>query len=120
MESLTLQREVRTASPGVCVVRARGFVDTNTAPQLESALRDCARNGQPTVLLDLADIEYMSSAGWTTLVSTIRFLRERAGDLVLVSMRRDVEDVFELLQFSSILESYPDLESALAAGNLQG
>lgn len=120
MESLSLQHEVLADPADVCVVRAEGFVDTNTASDLERELRSCAGEGHPCVILDLEMVDYVSSAGWTILVSTIRYLRQRGGDLRLVGMRRDVEDIFQLLQFSSILETFPDLESAIAAGNPQG
>jgi len=120
METLSLQHE-RLADPdGVCLVRASGFVDTTTAPDLERELRTCAQEGSPVVILDLTHVDYVSSAGWSILVATIRYLRERGGDLRLVGMRRDVEDVFQLLHFSSILETFADVEAAAAAPHPQG
>ena len=48
------------------------------------------------------------------LVSEIREIREKLGDLVLVNMSPDVYDVFELMEFSSIFKSYDSLDEAMA------
>ena len=66
------------------------------------------------IVVNLEKIDYVSSAGWGVFVSEIREIRENSGDLVLVNMSPDVYDVYELMEFSSILKSYDSVGEAIA------
>jgi anti-sigma B factor antagonist len=98
----------------VAVISARGFIDTTTAPELEKKLEEQLALSKYKIVVDLQNIDYVSSAGWGVFVSEIREIRENNGDLVLVNMSPDVYDVYELMEFSSILKSFDSLEEAVA------
>jgi len=57
----------------------------------------------------------VSSAGWGIFVGYVKDLRKTGGDLKFASMKREVMEIFELLDFTSILEYYGDTESAARA-----
>jgi anti-sigma B factor antagonist len=98
----------------IAVIAARGFIDTTTAPELEKKLEEQLALNKYKIVVDLKNIDYVSSAGWGVFVSEIREIRENGGDLVLVNMSPDVYDVYELMEFSSILKSFDSLEEAIA------
>jgi len=102
------------AGDEIAVIAARGFIDTTTAPELEKKLEEQLALNKYRIVVDLKNIDYVSSAGWGVFVSEIREIRENGGDLVLVSMSPDVYDVYELMEFSSILKSFDSLEEAIA------
>ena len=87
----------------IAVIEARGFIDTTTAPDLEKKLEEQLALNKYKIIVDLKNIDYVSSAGWGVFVSEIREIRENSGDLVLSNMSPDVYDVYELMEFSSIL-----------------
>jgi len=60
-------------------------------------------------------VEYISSAGWGIFISEIREIREHGGDLKLAGMIPDVREVFDLLEFENILQSYTDADLAVAS-----
>lgn len=95
------------------VINARGYIDTVTAPELEKYLQELMRKKAYKLVVNLRDVSYISSAGWGIFVSELRDIRENAGDLVLVEMSPDVYDVYELMEFSSILKSFDGLDDAL-------
>ncbi len=101
-------------SDEIAVISARGFIDTTTAPELEKKLEEQLALNKYKIVVDLRNIDYVSSAGWGVFVSEIREIRENSGDLVLVNMSPDVYDVYELMEFSSILKSFDGLEEAVA------
>ncbi len=98
----------------IAIISARGFIDTTTAPELEKKLEEQLALNKYKIIVDLENIDYVSSAGWGVFVSEIREIRENNGDLILVNMSPDVYDVYELMEFSSILKSFDSLDDAIA------
>ena len=98
----------------IAIISARGFIDTTTAPELEKRLEEQLALNKYKIVVDLENIDYVSSAGWGVFVSEIREIRENNGDLVLVNMSPDVYDVYELMEFSSILKAFDGVDNAVA------
>ncbi|MGD1049387.1 MAG: STAS domain-containing protein, partial [Candidatus Krumholzibacteriaceae bacterium] len=63
--------------------------------------------------MDLGGVNYISSAGWGIFISEIKSIRENGGDLKLASMIGDVYEVFELLEFQTILQSFDTVQEAV-------
>jgi len=101
-------------SDEIAIIEAKGFIDTTTAPELEKKLEEQLALNKYKIIVNLQNIDYVSSAGWGVFVSEIREIRENSGDLVLVNMSPDVYDVYELMEFSSILKSYDSVDEAVA------
>lgn len=100
---------------GVSILRVSGYVDTTTSPDLERRLQALLREKRYHIVVDLAGVEYISSAGWGIFISEIREIREQGGDLKLAGMVPDVREVFDLLEFENILQAYPDAELAVGS-----
>jgi anti-anti-sigma regulatory factor len=66
------------------------------------------------LILDLKDVDYISSAGWGVLVMKIKEIRAQKGDIVLAGMRESVREAFDLLEFNLIIRSYSDVPSAVS------
>jgi len=90
-------------------------LDTTTAGELETALYGLLDRGIYKVVVDLAGVNYISSAGWGIFIGEIKRIRNHGGDLKLAGMVGDVHEVFQLLEFHSILESHPSTQDAIAA-----
>ncbi len=54
---------------GITVVSLKGRLDINTHGQLEAELNALAGQGQTKVLVDVKDLDYISSAGLRVLLS---------------------------------------------------
>jgi len=111
-----IQVDVRYAGGDndIAIISAKGFIDTTTAPDLEKKLEEQLALNKYKIIVDLKNIDYVSSAGWGVFVSEIREIRENNGDLVLVNMSSDVYDVYELMEFSSILKSFDNIDTAVS------
>ena len=78
-----------------------GRLDTNTAPQLETAI--AAMDGDVTSLvLDFSALSYISSAGLRVLLSAHKIMGARGG-MRIHNVCESVMDVFEITGFSDIL-----------------
>jgi anti-sigma B factor antagonist len=115
MKGIDVFVEEAAQNRGVSVLRVSGYVDTTTSPDLERRLQGLLREKRYHLVVDLARVEYISSAGWGIFISEIREIREQGGDLKLAGMIPDVREVFDLLEFENILQSYPDADLAVAS-----
>jgi len=115
MRGIDVYVEEAAQNRGVSVLRVSGYVDTTTSPDLERRLQALLREQRYHVVVDLSKVEYISSAGWGIFISEIREIREHGGDLKLAGMVPDVREVFDLLEFENILQSYPDADLAVAS-----
>ena len=85
----------------VLEVRINGRIDTTTAPQLEAELRESCPDVE-SVVLDFADVDYISSAGLRVLLS-VQKLMSKHGGMKLINVSDDIMEIFEVTGFSEIL-----------------
>ncbi|MBO6000958.1 MAG: STAS domain-containing protein [Spirochaetales bacterium] len=80
-----------------------GRLDTNTAPVLNADLTE-SLDGMTELILDLNDLEYISSAGVRVLLSAYKTMSKRGGMVLknLPEMVREVLSVTGLLDFFTI------------------
>ena len=78
-----------------------GRLDTNTAPALEAELNDNL-DGVTELVLDFADLEYISSAGLRVILSAQKAMNAK-GKMVIKNVCADIMDVFDITGFSDIL-----------------
>jgi len=115
MNDITISFSKPEGNPGISIVIVKGFIDTTTSSELEGSIKKLLQEQRFDIIIDLANVDYISSAGWGIFISEIKKIRENGGDLKLVSMVGDVYEVFELLEFQTILESYDNIEEAVVS-----
>ena len=69
-----------------------GWLDTQSAPELEAALNELAPETE-ALTLDLAEVEYVSSAGLRQLVAAHKKLR---GNLTLRNVSSEIQNVIRM------------------------
>ena len=80
-------------------VRLAGRLDTVTSPELDTRLAPLLGDPAVTALvLDLAALEYISSAGIRCVVKARKALEGREGSLALVSVQPPVQKVFDIVK----------------------
>ena len=94
-------------------VKISGYLDSSTFPQLQEHLDNLLKQGNQYYLLDLQNLDYISSAGLGVLMGILREVRERNGDLKIFNMSEKIERVFYLLGFSRLMKVYSSEAEAL-------
>lgn len=98
----------------ITIIRVDGVIDTMTATQLEEVTNSLLAQKKYRIIVDLGGVDYISSAGWGIFISNIREIRLYNGDIKLARMIPNVYEIFELLEFDSILKAYDNIEKAKA------
>ncbi len=96
----------------VSEVRIDGVIDTTTASELEEVIESLLKRQRYMIILDLAGVDYISSAGWGIFISRIKDVRNNRGDIKLANMIPNVYEIYELLEFDKVLKSYTTVDKA--------
>ena len=100
------------SSGNLAEIRVDGVVDTVTAGELESVIDSIIKRSKYRILIDLAGVDYISSAGWGIFISRIKDIRAHQGDIKLANMVPHVLEIYELLEFDKVLLAYNSLAVA--------
>lgn len=98
----------------VTLLVLEGRIDSTGARELDDRLQSIVAEGHYTLVLDMADVTYINSAGLRTLADILTQTRARSGDLRLVALNAKVERVFKIIGFDKFFDVYPSLEAATA------
>lgn len=101
---------------GFTVVSVSGRLDASTAQTLEKNCAELISAGSSKLILNLADLEYVSSAGLRSVLAVGKKLKAVGGSLVLCSLSGLVKEVFSISGFDSFFPEYESVESAIAKG----
>lgn len=86
----------------IYTVALQGRLDTATSPDLQKELEPILPNAKK-VILDLAELEYISSAGLRVVLSTYQTLDDMGKKLIIRHPSEIVLKVFRLTQLEGIL-----------------
>ena len=82
-------------------VSLAGRLDTTTAPELEQELK-ASLDGVSELIIDMAALEYISSAGLRVLLSAQKLMNWQ-GQMKVVHVSETIMEIFEVTGFSDIL-----------------
>jgi anti-sigma B factor antagonist len=111
--SLTVGTEQRG---DVVVVVVAGELDMATAPQLQDQITDLLDNGRSRLVFDLADVSFCDSTGLSVFVRAKNNTDDAGGTVRLAAPQRGVLRILEVSGLVEVLETYPSVDEALAAG----
>lgn len=77
-----------------------GRLDTITAPGLEAKINEVIDDATK-LILDLADLEYISSAGLRVLLGATHAMEDK-GEMIVRNPTQPVREVFDLTGFSNL------------------
>ncbi len=98
------------------LIKLAGRFDSNTAPDLEKALKASMDNGVYQLVLDMEDVEFFSSAAIRILVMAYQECRKHGnGDVRLASVPERIATVLGLVGILPLIETYPDTTAAVGS-----
>ena len=97
----------------ITVIKLDGVVDTVSCVKLRTILDDLVDKGNTRLVIDMSNVEYVSSSGWGVFSSRIKEIRDAGGDVKIFGMDREVDNIFHLLGFDVIMRSFSILSEAI-------
>lgn len=104
-----------TSKNNVTVVRVTGRLDAATSGEFEQACEQAIAAGAHTLILEVGQLRYVSSAGLRVVLSAAKAVQGKGGTLCVAGLGGMVREVFEISGFSGLFPQHESVEAAVAA-----
>ena len=91
-----------------------GSLDSNTSPGFQEKVLKAIESGANKLVVDFADVEYVSSAGLRVLNLASKKLKHSSGKIVLCCVEDYIREVLEIAGFDLFLPIVTDQREALS------
>ena len=98
----------------ISIVSLEGSLDTNTSKEAGDQLDRLVEEGELKLLIDLTNLEYVSSSGLRILLATSKKLKPLKGEMRICGLNETVHEVFEISGFTMIFKVLKTIEDAKA------
>ena len=108
--------DIKTVVEGpVAVIQVSGRLDATCYQDLEKVSRELIAGGRKKLILDFGGLDYMSSAGLRSVLTSAQAAMAAGGSVSLCSLKGVVEEVISMSGFDSFLKIYGTPEEAMKA-----
>lgn len=97
----------------ISILNLSGFLDLHTVPKFEEAIQNLVDENRFHILVNLKELDYISSAGLGVFMGFIEEIREKEGDIKLSNLSPRVYKVFDLLGFPALFQIFDEEEQAI-------
>lgn len=98
------------------VISVKGRIDSFTAPKLSEVLNNITDIGKYNIILNLSNVDYVSSAGLRVMIDTQKTCKQLSrGELVLVGVPKRIFDTLELAGFVPLFRFYSNDADAVGS-----
>ena len=116
LAGMILQLDIQRPAAGVAIVRCIGALTLGTSLHAADAqLQKLIENGAAKVVVNMAEVPYMDSAGLGVLVQASGLAKQRGGDLRLCGAAERVAELIKMTRTDGLLPMDADEEASLAA-----
>ena len=99
----------------VVVIDIEGKLDTQPCEAALEYLMDALSSSPAQVLINLAPLEFVSSAGLRVILRAAKQVRSYSGELKVSGAQGVVKEVLEISGFDSLLDLHEDESQAMAS-----
>jgi len=100
---------------GWSVLALKGRLDSVTVGRFTERCVVWIDAARGNVVLDLSSLDYVSSAGLSSILGAAKRAQERKARFAVAGLKGLVKEVFAISGFETVLSIFPDVQSAIAA-----
>jgi anti-anti-sigma factor len=106
--------ETKQIDSETLIIRPGRVLDNNNAHEVMHAVEAAIKDGKRFIVGDMALVEFLSSAGVGSLISSLSVLGSNGGSLVLYNLSEKILHVLEVLDLHDYMPMESSYELALA------
>jgi len=112
---MSLKMRTREAN-GIVIIDLSGQITLGEASaSVRDEVRDQTSHGSRKILLNLADVTYIDSAGLGELTAAFMSVKNRGGELKLLNLTKRVRDVMQITKLYTVFDVHDDERKAIAS-----
>ncbi len=98
------------------LVKVDGRIDSATAPKLADALNAIIEEGRYKIVIDMSEVDFISSAGLRVLVNSQKTCRRyNRGEIVLTNVPTNIYSALDLAGFTTLFKIFDDTLTAVGS-----
>ena len=98
------------------LLEVKGRVDSATADELMAAIKAVQDNGRYKIVLDLSELEFMSSKGWWALIQGQKASkRYNRGEILLAAVPESIQEALDLVGINKLFRLFDDPVEAVGS-----
>lgn len=98
---------------GNLIIAPSGRIDTTTSPIFDRHLSSVIDRGDTQLVIDLENLEYISSTGLSAFISAAKKVKAAGGRIALSGLNKRIRLVFEMSGFLRLFPVFPDVDAAV-------
>ncbi len=108
-----MELEYSEIENGITLLKLIGILDAQGVGTIEIKFAGYSTGDNAKVIVDLADVEFLTSIGISLLVSTAKSVERRGGKLVVLNPNENVKGVLEMTGIMDIVPICADIKDAI-------
>ena len=107
---MALQVVVENTNSNTLSLALDGQLDSLTAPDLDKSIQTNLTENIKTLIFDLQNLSFISSAGLRVFAKTRKILKSREGDVFFINITPQVKKVFDIVKAVPLSEVFANVE----------
>lgn len=100
--------------PDIIILGLNGELDPYSTPDFVACVEDMIEKGHRRIIVDCADLKYVSSVGLGALVRVHARMKKLDGDVKVTGLRGPVADVFRITMLFKVFSMFESIDDAVA------
>ena len=109
---MSLNVIVTSRKTGVYIVKPEGRLDTETYLILDEKIASLLETATRVLILDMSDLDYISSAGVRVVFKTKKSLNESGGEFMMTNLKPQIRKVFEIINALPTISIFKNIDEA--------
>ncbi|HPQ80584.1 MAG TPA: STAS domain-containing protein [bacterium] len=101
----------------VQIMRCGGSLDADTVAAFKKVAYDLVGGGSTRFVVDCTDLKFIDSMGLGVLISLLRRVRSRDGDVKVAGLSEEVKTIFEITRLHRLFDVCADSNTAIRQFN---
>lgn len=97
------------------VITPEGEIDLHSSGYVKEQLEPLISQKRPKVIVDLAGVSYIDSAGLAVFIEAMQRVTAYGGNFALCGLRESTQHIFAIARLDQVFRIYPDQAAALAS-----
>ena len=102
---------------GIHFISVKGEIDAGSSIYLDNALKEAIEEGEKKIVVNLSELDYISSAGLGVFISHLDEFQLHKTKLTLFGINDTVKQVFDILGLEKLLTIVSDRQEAIDSFN---
>jgi len=91
-------------------VNLKGKIDTRTVNDFKVLLKDIERRGKREIILNYKEVDYVSSAGYGSLLKFCVESKKKGIQVLVTGMRKEIKNIFDIMELYRFVDYREDIE----------